>query len=87
MAEKTVKDQVHVPFSADEVASLNAYQTSGFFHPFTCGEDNCHGIRLIAATNGWHCASQACDYHQLWAHTFMADWSWNGGVKWGTDDV
>lgn len=75
---KTVKDQVHIPFTPDQVASLNAYQTSNLFHPFTCGNDRCHGIRLIAAVDGWHCAKQTCDYHQLWAHAWMADWSWRG---------
>lgn len=72
--------KIEAPFTADQVASLNAYQISGFFHPFTCGADDCHGIRLIAAGNGWHCASQTCDYRQSWAHEFMADWSWNGGA-------
>jgi len=69
-------DRVVTPFTADQVVSLNAYQVAGVIHPFTCGANGCHGIRLIAARDGWHCASDTCDYRQDWAHAFMADWSW-----------
>lgn len=67
-------DKVQSPFTSDQVASLNAYQLAGVMHPFTCG--TCSGVRLIAAQDGWHCASDTCDYRQGWAHSFMADWSW-----------
>lgn len=71
-------DKIHAPFTTDQVASLNAYQLAGVMHPFTCGADGCHGIRLIAVEDGWCCASQVCDYRQGWAYAFMADWSWRG---------
>ena len=69
-------DRIEAPFTPEQVASLNAFQLAGVMHPFTCGAEDCHGIRLIAARDGWHCASQICDYRQGWAHAFMADWSW-----------
>lgn len=73
------------PWSTDEVASLNEYQLSGAFHPFTCGpcrdtldvreDDGSWNDRLLVATTaGWVCPT--CDYTQDWAHTFMADGSW-----------
>ena len=72
-------DRIVTPFTADQIASLNAYQVAGVMHPFTCGGGQPHGhsgIRLIAAEDGWHCASDTCGYRQDWAHAFMADWSW-----------
>jgi hypothetical protein len=69
------------PFTVDEVASLNAYQQSGAFHPFTCGSGNRTDTRhldgeglLVASTDGWRCPF--CDYTQDWCHEWMADWSW-----------
>lgn len=67
-------------FSPEEVASLNAYQTSGVFHPFTCGgdrtdENHLDGQGLLVATrNGWICIW--CDYKQSWAHEWMRDGTW-----------
>lgn len=62
-----------VPFTEDQVASLNAFQVSGYMHPFTCGNECRPGV-LIAQTDGWHCST--CGYRQDWAHDFTADWSW-----------
>lgn len=67
-------------FTKDEVESLNAYQHSGVFHPFTCGgnrTDEHHldgeGL-LVAAEDGWYCPF--CDYKQSWAHESMKNGSW-----------
>lgn len=67
-------------FTADEVRSLNEYQISGEFHPFTCGGDRTdvnhldgQGI-LVATEDGWECPF--CEYKQDWAHDWMKDWSW-----------
>lgn len=69
-------EKVTAPFTRSQCASLNEYQTAGMFHPFTCGEPTCHGIRLVAVADGWRCANQICGYQQDWAHAWMADWSW-----------
>lgn len=74
------------PFTVDEVASLNAYQQSRAFHPFTCGNgnrtDTSHmdgeGV-LVASTDGWRCPF--CDYTQHWCPEWMADWSWRKGKE------
>lgn len=70
---------VRAPWTDEQVAALNDWQTSGRFHPFTCctegtgcrdrlGTDN--NERALAATNnGWVCPT--CDYTQDWAHDFM----------------
>lgn len=60
-------------FTTDQVESLNAFQHSGQFHPFTCGNAACRAV-LIATVAGWRCPK--CVYTQNWAHSFMADWSW-----------
>jgi hypothetical protein len=68
------------PWTTEQVASLNAYQAAGVFHPFTCGisacraEDHLKRQPLIAFTDGWHCLR--CEYTQDWAHVWMADGSW-----------
>jgi hypothetical protein len=65
------------PWTDQQVANLNAYQRSGRFHPFTCGNDRTdenhldgEGL-LVARSDGWHCLY--CNYKQTWAHNFMAE--------------
>ena len=69
---------VIVPWTPEQVESLNAYQASGAMHPFTCGNDSTHRI-LLATPSGWVCSD--CDWRQNWAHSWMADWEWNDGWK------
>jgi hypothetical protein len=79
---------IEAPFTPAQVESLNGFQSSGVFHPFTCGNDNCPGkgrnfinLDILEATEqGWVCPS--CDYTQDWAHNFMADNSWVGHLEW-----
>jgi hypothetical protein len=66
-------EPIQAPFTDDQVASLNAYQGAGAFHPFTCGTESCRGA-LLATRDGWRCPR--CDYRQPWAWEWMADWSW-----------
>jgi hypothetical protein len=75
--------KVEAPFTADQVASLNAAQRSGALHPFTCanrsdGNHQHHGDddlgQLVATPDGWRC--EDCDYTQAWAWRWMADGSW-----------
>lgn len=70
--------QVHAPWTEDQVASLNAYQVSGVFHPFTGNNDLLpFGVDdvLVAQEDGWHSTADA-SYRQTWAWGWMADWSW-----------
>ena len=85
-----MSERVTAPFSLDKVTSLNQYQRSGAFHPFTCGRcrdelgtgawpsDPYQGPRderlLVATVAGWICPT--CNYTQDWAHLFMANWGW-----------
>ena len=75
---------ITAPFSAAQVAALNAYQATARFHPFTCGGermDAAHRARqavhggdfgqLVAEPDGWRCP--VCNYRQDWAHAFMAE--------------
>ena len=66
--------KVVVPFTEDQVESLNKYQVEAMWHPFTCANDHHGSDLLVASVEGWKCPS--CDYTQDWAHDFMADWSW-----------
>lgn len=71
---------VTAPWTAEQVDSLNDYQQSGAFHPFTCGNDQCRAANrspLTATPHGW---VHPCGYTQNWAHTFMADGSWKPAV-------
>jgi hypothetical protein len=71
-------------FTPEEVESLNAYQASGAFHPFTCGGDRTDEKhldgegRLVATAEGWVCPY--CDYKQDWAHEWMKNWAWKATV-------
>jgi len=73
-------DRIDAPWTDEQVAVLNRFQTGGYFHPFTCGRRDRHrhdeGV-LIATRDGWECPAEDCDYTQTWAHAFMADQAWN----------
>lgn len=66
------KPRIPAPFTAEQVAALNARQQDGRFHPYTCGsgrrQDEHHldgeGV-LVATEEGWVCPY--CDYRQNWA--------------------
>lgn len=80
MIAERATSKVVAPFTPEQVRSLTAYQQSGAFHEFTCGNDSCRArLReravLVATREGWHCPA-LCGYKQNWAHTAMADWSW-----------
>lgn len=80
-----VEGRALAPFTTNQVRSLNAYQASDWFHPFTClnRSDRDHQAgeaRLYATVNGWRCAR--CDYEQSWAHDWMADWGWFDQFIW-----
>lgn len=77
-------NQKSAPFTAEEVEALNAFQTLGGYHPFTCGNDRSdaehrayqkvHGGdlgQLVAKEDGWHCP--VCGYHQNWTHKVMIE--------------
>jgi len=70
----TRPDQAPPVFTDDQVASLNAFQTSGMWHPFTCVNDHPGDRDLVATAQGWVCPG--CSYTQNWAHQWMGDWSW-----------
>jgi len=71
-------NRADAPWTFSQVISLNAYQASGRFHPFT-GERKENGDEtvLIATLAGWTETSGG-PIVQTWAHEFMADWSWGG---------
>ncbi len=82
------------PWTVEEVESLNGFQRSAPFHPFTCGTKEKHqqiehpsgwtetvDEVLVATTDGWTC--KGCDYTQDWAHGFMMDGSWKRFPKFG----
>jgi hypothetical protein len=75
LVEEKMAEQIQAPFTEDQVNSLNEYQPSGVFHPFTCGGDKCRND-LVATKEGWVCPDPECDYTQDWAWNWMADWSW-----------
>lgn len=72
---------VYAPFDKQQCLSLNEYQfnNDGLFHEFTCanGYLDWHPQTILVATeSGWQCPIVMCDYFQLWAWDFMANWKW-----------
>ena len=69
-------ENVHAPFSGEQVNNLNKFQRLGSFHPFTCGKRDQHpddeGV-LVAYEEGWKCPVDDCDYTQNWAIDAVAD--------------
>jgi hypothetical protein len=65
---------VTAPFTDSQVAALNAFQTGGRFHPFTCPHhSHTSDGDLVATVDGWACPHPGCDYTQDWAHQFMTE--------------
>jgi hypothetical protein len=62
---------VEAPWSAEQVAALNAYQEAQFHHPYTCPA--CPAD-LVATPDGWVCPTG--HYKQRWAHATHADGAW-----------
>lgn len=57
-----------VPFTARQVQLLDAYQRSGQFHPYTCGDHSHRRGPLTPTADGWRCPEEGCLYTQDWAH-------------------
>lgn len=63
--------KITAPWTQEQVDLLNAAQTSGYLHPFTCPGDRdvCKFHRdLIATVDGWVCGCGR--YRQDWAFDF-----------------
>lgn len=78
----TMSDYAHAPWTDDQVESLNAYQRSGAFHPFTgrneLAPEGADDV-LIATPEGWR-SERDPEYRQTWAWRWMADWSWKSAL-------
>jgi hypothetical protein len=82
-SETARPDLARAPFTAEQVESLNDFQRSSAFHPFTCSggggphSDTAEQYAVLQATeDGWRCPVLGCKHRQDWAHTWMADGSW-----------
>lgn len=68
----------HAPWTADQVASLQAFQTAGSMHPFTGENSKGEKVDLIPTEAGW-IAEEGGAVVQDWCHYWMENWSWVGG--------
>ena len=66
--------KINSPFTGDQVTSINGFQKSAHWHPFTCGKEGCQGI-LIAQHVGLFCPD-CHGWFQRWVHDFMANGEW-----------
>jgi hypothetical protein len=79
---------VPVPWTAEQMASLNGFQASGDPGVLTCGgvkgpdgHPGPHGdTRLVAVPTGWRCLVRGCGWRGKDAPGWMADWSWQRGT-------
>lgn len=72
--------RVEMPWTAEQVVSLNDYQQHGMGPKYTCGNRrHRRGVPLVATSYGWACEGAGevcCDFGQVWAHGFTADGTW-----------
>ena len=66
--------KLNAPFTDDQVKSINEFQKSKHWHPFTCGKVHCDGI-LTATTHVLVCR-KCGNWKQYWVHDFMVNWDW-----------
>ena len=79
---------IRAPWTPTQVDALNAYQRSGFFHPYTCGQRSrwAHEDGLLVATEvGWVCPD--CPYTQDWALALAASFGTPGPVSRMIDEM
>jgi hypothetical protein len=76
LAEKEIQKPTTEIWTQDQVDSLNAFQQSDKFHPFTSPITN---KDLVATIYGWVEKTNSSQIVQTWAHDFMLDWSWKHG--------
>jgi hypothetical protein len=71
---------IRAPWTDEQVAALNRFQTGGRMHPFTCRHRDQSGHverphadlgQLVATRDGWTCPD--CGYTQDWAHRMMVE--------------
>lgn len=65
-------EEIRTPFSTGQVWSLNAFQDSGRFYPFTCAD--C-GTPMTATVLGFVCRAK-CGYYQTKTWSYAANWQW-----------
>ncbi len=70
-------DTTESPFSADQIASLTAYQSAGLFEPYRCERGD--GSVMEVHAHGLVCP--VCNSHQKWAATMTLDWGWKFKAK------
>lgn len=63
-------NQVHAPWTAEQVENLRKWQASGYVHPFTNGDQR----DLIPTVNGW-IEEEDGPVAQTWAYDHMLDGS------------
>lgn len=88
MSKDIDSEMVCAPFSDSQVKSINGFQKSEEWHPFTCSgkkeetgtstpnQNSCREV-LIATNDCLVCPNSLCNYTQKWVHSFMSDWSWH----------
>lgn len=67
--------KIEAPWTDQQVKALNKYQTCEYNHPFTCGNEGCNHVTLIAITDGWICP-KCKKWVQTWAWDFMTTDLW-----------
>jgi hypothetical protein len=76
--ESDIDNKVVAPWTAEQVASLQEYQTAAEYAPFVCPADHI----FTAAPEGlvcFQCRKEQLlnsDPMHLWAYDWTLDWSW-----------
>lgn len=65
-----VDNKLAPPWTSKQIASLQGYQQSSTFVPFTCDEQHL----MIAQEDGLRC--NRCRTHQVWTYDWTLNWSW-----------
>lgn len=70
-----LKQQVHAPFTPDQVDNLNSFQdVAPALAVVVCERHT--GTALIANTAGWRCSQKKCHRTQTWAYAYVANGDW-----------
>ena len=58
------------PWNDWQVEMIKYHQSSGLYHPYTCGREHGEATVLAVRSEGFVCPVLGCEYTQKWCHSF-----------------
>lgn len=64
---------VMAPWDSRQVEMIRYHQSSGLYHPYTCGGSHGEARVLSVTPEGFVCPVVECEYTQKWCHSLTRE--------------